>query len=151
MKHWGLAAVLGTALAVNWLGAAFGQTGCPATFEQTTAKELLACINSIQNSITELKNKGAGVLAAGYVDSAANIQQQSGSIKVTVKKTGQTGSYEVSYLPMQQKSPIVLVGPKSDDLANVNLTFSSELGFGVAARNKDGAAPTGFWFAVFSP
>src|ERR1700681_1724012 len=99
MKQLGLAAILGTALAANWLGAAFGQNGCPATFEGATAKELLACITSIQNSIAELKNKGAGVLAVGYVDGAsAAISQQSGSIKATARRTA-TGAYDVTYIP----------------------------------------------------
>ena len=150
MKQWGLAAVLGTALAANWPGIASSQTGCPATFEGATHKELLACITSIQNSITELKNRGAGVLVVGHVDSAANIQQQSGSIKVTARKS-QPNSYEIAYLATQQTKPIVLVGPRTDDLTNVVLSYATEQGFGVVTIKKDGAAPAGFWFAVFSP
>jgi hypothetical protein len=152
MKHWGLAAILGAALAANWLGAAFGQTGCPATFEQATARELLACINSIQNSIAEVKNKGAGVLVVGYVDATSGVvSPQSGSIKVTGKKTG-TGAYDVTYVPAQPKSPIVLVGPnKSDELIGAAITNPNESGFTVNTRNADGARAAGFWFVVLSP
>lgn len=151
MKRWGLVAVLGAALAANWMGAAFGQTGCPATFEGATHKELLACITSIQNSITELKNKGAGVLAVGYVDATSGaVSPQSGSIKATGRKTG-TGAYEVTYIPPQPKPLIVLVGPRSGELISVAITNSSELAFTVATRNVDGARDAGFWFAVISP
>ncbi|WP_065754071.1 hypothetical protein [Bradyrhizobium paxllaeri] len=154
MKHWGLAAVLGTALATNWVGSAFGQTGCPATFEGATAKELLACITSIQNSIAELKNKGAGISAVGYVDAtgpAAAISLLSGSIKATVKKTG-NGAYDVTYFAAQPKIPIVLVGPRSEELMSVAITSSSELAFSVVIRGSDGGPRNaGFWFVVVSP
>src|SRR5262249_50932695 len=113
---------------------------------------LSTCINSLQSSIAELKNKSAaGVITVGFVDSNGTVSQQSGLIKVTAEKSAETGNYKISYIIQQAKKHIVLVVPKSEDLTNLVLTNSSELGFSVVARNKDGGVWTGFWFAVFSP
>jgi hypothetical protein len=153
MKRVGLVAMICAALAAA-RGTAFGQgPPCPDSFDGLTAKQLSACISSLQNSIAELKSKPAlGILAVGFVDPTnTNAATLSGSIKVTVKKLpGTTGVYEMIYVPAQTKPPIVLVGPKSEDLTNVALTSSNEVGFDVTTRDKNGAAWIGFWFAIFS-
>jgi hypothetical protein len=154
MKRLELVAALCIALATDWGGPAFGQAQppCPDSFEGATAKQLSACINSLQSSIAELKGKPTfSVLAAGFVDPANVTVSQSGPVKVAAKKVpGATGSYQMSYLAVQPKTPIVLVGPKTEELANVALTSSNETEFGVTTRNKDGVAWMGFWFLVFS-